>query len=142
MPRRSAASLAVLQPRVDVRKTRLEPPPDLTEPERALFLQLVNSNAPEHFRESDRPLLREYIREIMLARSADDEIEKNGAVLADGRINPWLSVRARAVKAMCVLSARLRLNPQARLHNKSVARQVVPRHPPPWQQDGEEAGDA
>jgi phage terminase small subunit len=73
---------------------------------------------------ADGPLLHEYVREVLLARQASDEMQKTGGAVVDGRVSPWFSVLQRATRMMCVLSARLKLNPRARLHSRSVARQV------------------
>ena len=139
MPRRSAASLTVVPTHINVRKIRLSPPYHLVGLERAVFLELVAANPSEHFKKSDGPILEEYCRQCVTAREAADQMRQGGTVVG-GKISPWFAIQQKATRAMCVLSTRLKLNPQARLHNKSVARQVVPRHPPPWKQD--EAGDA
>ncbi len=50
--RRSSASLTVVSLGT---VPRLRPPPDLTKPEQALFTELVASNPPTHFVQSDLP---------------------------------------------------------------------------------------
>jgi hypothetical protein len=53
MPRKSAAATATLDPRGH----RLEPPPGLSEAERAAFVAAVKSVKPGHFADEDTPLL-------------------------------------------------------------------------------------
>jgi hypothetical protein len=55
MPRKSAAAIALLEPRGH----RLEPPPDLCEAERVAFVAAVRSVKPGHFAAEDVPLLDE-----------------------------------------------------------------------------------
>jgi hypothetical protein len=116
--------LTVVRPGVDGRPNRLQPPPDLEPTGKRLFGDLVASCPPEHFRPSDLPLLIEYVRETVLARQAADEMSKSGGPVAGGVVNPWFGIWQRATRTMCVLSTRLRLNPQSRLHQKSVHRAV------------------
>jgi phage terminase small subunit len=133
MPRRSSASLTVLPPSIDAGKTRLKPSSNLIAAERELFDELVRGCAPNHFRETDRLLLEEYVREALLLQQAAEALRQNGAVMPDGkRINPWFQIQQRACKTMAVLATRLRLTPASRLHPKSVARQATPSHPAPW----------
>jgi phage terminase small subunit len=122
MPRKPR--LTVVRPGVDGRPNRLSPPPDLDPTEKQLFGELVRSCPPEHFRPSDMPLLVEYVKESVLVRQASDEMAKTGGPIVDGITNPWFGILQRATRVMCILSTRLRLNPQSRLHSKSVHRQV------------------
>ena len=131
MPRMSSASLTVLPPSIDAGKGRLKPSSNLIAPERELFVKLVHGCAPAHFRETDRLLLEEYVREALLLQQAAEALRQNGAVMPDGKINPWFQIQQRACKTMAVLATRLRLTPASRLHPKSVARQATP-SPAPW----------
>jgi hypothetical protein len=103
MPRQSSASR---QFAARSSAERLRPPPELTTAEKQIFVELVATNKPEHFRPSDLPLLVAYVHacalEIALARqiTADD--------------NQTLLRWERACKVMTALSARLRLSPQSR----------------------------
>ena len=56
MPRKSAVAIATLEPR----GRRLEPPPGLSEAERAAFVATVRSVKPGHFAAEDVPLLTAY----------------------------------------------------------------------------------
>jgi hypothetical protein len=88
-----------------------------------LFVDLVSTNTPEHFRPSDLPLLCRYVEASCLAEQAAQEL-RNGAVV-DGKPSPWLAVQEKSVRAMTALSMRLRLSPQSRLDSKTVARAQV-----------------
>jgi phage terminase small subunit len=131
MPRTSSASLTG-RSSIDAGKARLKPSSKLIAPERELFVKLVRGCAPNHFRETDRLLLEEYVREALLLQQAAEALRQNGAVMPDGKISPWFQVQQRACKTMAVLATRLRLTPASRLHPKSVARQTTPSHPAPW----------
>ena len=67
--RKSAANLATVQV-VDGSRPRLNPPPDLSNAERALFVELIGACNPNHFVESDMPLLVSYIQSTLLSRGA------------------------------------------------------------------------
>jgi hypothetical protein len=107
MPRKSAASLGF--PTVTGSPERLRPPPGLSEPERAIFLDLVAGTKPDAFRSSDTPLLAAYCRAIALEIRSAQELS-NGD---DKALTRW----AQAIKSMVALSMRLRLSPQARAPN-------------------------
>lgn len=114
MPRKSAAARAIDAISVDGRPKRLAPPKNLSDRERALFIELVSTNTPEHFRPSDLPLLCRYVEAACLAEQAAFELRQNGAVIGD-KPSPWLVVQEKSVRAMTALSMRLRLSPQSRL---------------------------
>jgi hypothetical protein len=124
MPRKSIADLSIARPNVTGKPTRLPPPADLDATERQLFAELVGACAPDHFRESDLPLLVEYVRQTVLARAASKYMQDTGGPVAGGTVNAWFGIQQRATRSMCVLSTRLRLNPQSRLHAKTVQRHV------------------
>jgi P27 family predicted phage terminase small subunit len=111
MPRRSAASLAVV--RVDASVSRLHPPAELGAEERAVWQEIVVTCDPKHFVRSDAPLLARYCESVVLARRAAAALTAEGAVIA-GRTNPWLVVQEKGIRAMTALSMRLRISPQAR----------------------------
>jgi hypothetical protein len=118
--RKSAASLAT--PRLDGRPARLRPPASLSEPERRVFLDLVGACDARHFVPSDLPLLRRYVEAVALGDLAAQEL-RGGAVVA-GRVSPWVIVQEKSVRAMGLLSLRLRLSPQARIRTAKPAGQV------------------
>ena len=103
MPRKSAASHAF--PVIPGSPQRLRPPPELKGPARRIFIDLVASTEPTHFRASDLPLLCAYARAVQIEQSSANDSK------AIGR---W----SQAVKAMAVLTTRLRLSPQAREPNR------------------------
>ena len=113
MPRKSAASLSVVP--LDSRTVRLRPPPDLPQPEADVFVALVGSSAPAHFKESDMPLLIQYCAAAVLSERATAELRS--APLVDGRPSPWLTVFEKASRAMLGLSMRLRVSPQSQMAN-------------------------
>jgi phage terminase small subunit len=92
---------------------RVRPPPNLSAPERKIFIHLVDSCAADHFKPSDLPLLRCYAEAIDLAERAACELRKSPVL--DGKISPWVTVQEKAVRTIVALSLRLRLSPQARL---------------------------
>jgi len=118
MPRKSAASLSVVP--LDSRNVRLKPPANLPELEKALFVSLVAANPPQHFRESDMPLLVQYCNACILSERAMDELRAEPII--NNRSTAWLTVFEKASRAMVALSMRLRLSPQARAPNNSGAR--------------------
>lgn len=124
MPRTSAAALAT--PVIDVRKTRLAAPDDLSEPARRVWIDLVNSLAPEHFAKSDAPLLRSYCEATALADLAATELAANGPVV-NGKASPWLTVQEKQVRAQTALSLRLRLSPQSRFSRDKAGTNSNPR---------------
>ena len=71
MPRKSAAAPAMLDPRGQ----RLEPPPGLSEAERAAFEATVRSVRPNHFADEDMPLLVAYAAAIAQERAIARDLE-------------------------------------------------------------------
>ena len=130
MPRKSAASLTVVQ--LDGRASRLRPPASLSDPERAIFVDLVESCQASHFRKSDLPLLVRYAEACALADLAAEHLRKDGPVIF-GKPSAWLTVQGQALKSMVALSMRLRLSPQSRLDPKTAAREKPPLERPPWE---------
>jgi phage terminase small subunit len=116
MPRRSAASLAVIPP-VSGAPPRLTPPPELGERERVIFLDLVTSLPANHFAPSDVPLLARYCEAAALAERAALAL-RDAPMTVDGRPNPLITVHGGAVKSLLGLSLKLRLSPQARTPNQ------------------------
>jgi hypothetical protein len=76
--RRSTAALSI--PSVDGTPALLRPPPELTGPALAIFLDLTTAVPRGHFRPSDRPLLVAY------ARAIADEAEAAARKLAEGAV--------------------------------------------------------
>lgn len=124
MQKRGRASAAALA-NVNVTGTaaRQEPPPNLSEEERTLFTELVESCAPTHFVKSDLPLLVSFIQATLLVRRAATGMVDNPDMIA---------VFEKSVKLQATLATRLRLAPQSRLDPKSLARQLPYEGPRPW----------
>jgi phage terminase small subunit len=131
MPRKSAAALALGPLSVDGRPKRLQPPNTLSDREQVLFVDLVASSKPEHFRPSDLPLLCRYVEASCLAQQAAQEL-RLGAVVG-GKPSPWITVQEKALRAMTALSMRLRLSPQSRIDSKTVGRARVNTGPKLWE---------
>lgn len=128
MPRKSAVALATLDPRGH----RLEPPPGLSEAERAAFIAIVRSVRPQHFAAEDVPLLTAYAAATVQERdiaheleTAEDEKTKAALWTAHGRVAGSLTRLARA----------LRLGAMARDPTRSRRRPgtVEPSGPLPWE---------
>jgi P27 family predicted phage terminase small subunit len=115
MPRKSAAALTTVA--LDATQRRVSPPPDLPEPARAIWSQLVDSLPGDRFHASDRPLLGLYCRVLHQADVALRAVEKHGAVDASDT-NPWVKVAESAIKQCALLSSKLRLCPQTRMDRK------------------------
>lgn len=128
MPRKSRASLAIGP--VDRVRPRLVPSEGMGEDARKVFVELVAANPPQHFTASDWPLLAQYVEMILQAELAARAIEREGAVLANGRANPWVGIQRGALRSMGVLANRLRLCPGARSDAK-IAGRALERHVPP-----------
>jgi phage terminase small subunit len=113
MPRRSSASLSVVSNPAPIQ--RLLPPPDLDEFEKAEFINLVLAVRPDHFTQSDLPLLASYAKAICLERRASGELRAAKFVLPDGRPSPWLAIMKEALRTMTTMARTLRLTPASRV---------------------------
>ncbi len=120
MPRRSMADLLI--PRVDGRPSRLLAPPSLKRPARAVFEQIVAASQPEHFLQSDLPLLVRYCEAVVLAAQASHNLAREP--VQGAKINPWLIVLEKADRALATLALRLRICPQSRQDPRTTARQA------------------
>jgi hypothetical protein len=121
MPRRSAASLAVITPAP--RRPRLAPSGAAPDDVAALFAEIVRSVPADHFQPSDSHLIEQYAQAIVLARRASSELSARGPVI-EGRASPWLVVQEKAHRSSVALAARLRLAPQSRADSRSVGRKA------------------
>jgi len=121
--RKSADELAVINVNGD--PPRLDPPPTLTDPERALFVEIVQACSPKHFVPSDLPLVVSYVQATLLSRQA-----VTNAATAPAMLALW----EKATRMQATLATRLRLSPQARTDPKTIGRQMPQRvGPPPWE---------
>jgi hypothetical protein len=96
--------------------TGLQPPTNLPAPERAVFVELIAANGPNHFRASDLPLLVSYCSAVVLHERAIATLRV--APVLGNKSSPWLNVFEKTGRAMVALSMRLRLSPQARKPNQ------------------------
>src|SRR5262249_55257008 len=103
---------------------RLDPPPSLTDPERTLFVQIVEACAPTHFVPSDLPLLVSFVQATLLSRQAVTKASSDPGMLA-----LW----EKATRMQATLATRLRLAPQSRIDPKTLARQQPLPFPKPWE---------
>jgi phage terminase small subunit len=68
-------------------------------------------------------LLTRYCEAAALADQAAEHLRAEGAVTVAGRVSPWLVAHEKSVKALTMLSMRLRLSPQAREPNRPSRKQ-------------------
>jgi Phage terminase, small subunit len=115
MPRKSAAALSVVPP-VSGLPSRLSPPADLGERERAIWLDIIGSLPPHHFIAADGHLLARYVEAAALAETAAAKMRK-GAVVK-GELSAWVKVHAAATKTMAMMTVKLRLSPASRMPNR------------------------
>lgn len=116
---------------------RVQPPADLPDAERAVFVMITESVDPAHFHVTDMPLLTQYASAAVLARTAADKITAEGAVLPDGKVSGWVGVFEKSSRACVALAARLRLAPQSR-YDRLVAGSNTRPQPgtrKPWETD-------
>jgi hypothetical protein len=94
---------------------RLRPPDSLGDAEKRAFIDLVTTVDARQFRASDLGLLCRWAELTVLAERAAFELaQPDGTVSPDGKLSPWFTVHASAVKALSGLALRLRLGPQSR----------------------------
>jgi hypothetical protein len=110
MPRQSSASLSVVS--YAGPSSRLRPPDELGELERKVFIDIVLNCTATHFIPSDLPLLCAYCRAVVKEREAGERLTQ--AMASDGETDRWLRIQMAQLKAMGMLSMRLRLSPQGR----------------------------
>lgn len=114
MPRRSAASRLIHAGPV-LRTERLAAPLNLSEDERALFVDIVSSKPAHHFESSDAVLLVSYCHACILERTASGHLAQQGVVTTDNATtSAWFNVWATASKQMVTIGRALKLSPMAR----------------------------
>jgi hypothetical protein len=121
MPRKSASSLAY---DVTGAGTRLKPPPDLNELERAEFVSLILALPPDHFTAADLSTVAAYVRAVVAERRAAGELD--AAPVIEGKPSPWLQVWLGQLRACTTLARRLKLNPAGHQPSKSAGEQALP----------------
>ena len=99
----------------------VQPPANLSEASRAVFLDLVASCDPEHFEDADVTLLARYANAVVFTEQAEARLQANPD---DAKA---LALWEKATRTMSGLALRLRLGPQSR-REKAKA----PRGPLTW----------
>jgi hypothetical protein len=117
--RMSAAKLLTLNISNNERPRRLVTPTGLNAKEHAMFLRIVDSSGPDHFRQNEVELLVSYVQATLLVR---DSIRRK-------EINDW----EKAVMVQLSLSMRLRLAPSTRVDPKTLGRVHIDDRKPPWE---------
>jgi phage terminase small subunit len=98
---------------------RLTPPVELSESERAIFLDIVGTVAADHFRPSDSVLLSAYVGAVVREREAAEHLATQGVISIDNKLSSWVTVQTQALKQMLSLARMLKLTPLARRSNPS-----------------------
>jgi phage terminase small subunit len=119
--RKSAASLAMTPLLEQHEPVSVQPPATLSEPARAVFLDLVGNCHPEHFEDSDVGLLCQYCEAQAIAERAAAELQSGTSQAAEWALKLW----EKANKIMSGLALRLRLGPQSRREKAKVARPLT-----------------
>lgn len=113
MPRKSIQSLTI-RPVVDVARLRLTPGADLTPTEQRVFSRLVGSVDAGHFRASDRLMVAQLARAIVIGDVAAAELERQGLIVADAP-NPLIRVVREQSRLIAALARACRLTTQSRI---------------------------
>lgn len=125
--KKSAAEIATLVPQEIRKEERLMPPAHLSDPERYVWLEVVNDQPANAFTQVHSPLLENYCRHVVLGRILSDEIANfDRGWLADDdglkRYDKLLTMHEREGRAASSLATRLRITRQA-IHELTVGRQ-------------------
>jgi hypothetical protein len=133
MPRKSAAATTTLDPR----GRRLEPPPGLSQAERAAFVATVKSVRPGHFAAEETPLLVAYAAAIVQERDIAHDLEAAEDEKAKAAL--W-AAHARVAGTLTRLARALRLGPMARNPSRNRRRPgtVEADGPLPWEYEPDE----
>jgi hypothetical protein len=127
--KKSAAELAILVPQEVSPENRLMPPLHISDPEREVWLQIVNDQPAAAFTPTHIPLLEAYCRHVVQGRVLADEITNfDRAWMADQeglkRYDRLLAMHEREVRAASSLATRLRITRQA-IHEVTAGRQLA-----------------
>jgi hypothetical protein len=129
--RKSSASLSVV---AAIPNYRPEPPPELGPEEAAVWRFTVAAMRPDWFGGETHPLLAQYCRHVVIARTLANAITattaKSDMVMLD-RLNRLLAMQARETAAIAKLATRMRMTQQATRNSKTVAN--VNPGPKPWE---------
>ena len=127
--KKSAAEIATLVPQEIHKEERLMPPAHLPDPERYVWLEVVNDQPANAFTQVHSPLLENYCRHVVLGRVLSDEIANfDRGWLADDdglkRYDKLLTMHEREGRAASSLATRLRITRQA-IDQQTVARSLT-----------------
>ena len=111
--RRSADDMSIVS-LASVRKA-IEPPAELKPQEDKIFREVVASCSPDHFRNSDIPMLTAFGTATHLSRFYAGRVGDS-----DGALKAWEA----ATRLQISLSTKLRLTPSTRLDPKTVHRHL------------------
>jgi hypothetical protein len=114
MPRKSAASLAVVTP---LPGPRAAPPPRLTPEAAALWKAVVATKPAEWFTEDSLPLLESYCTATVMFREIQVQIDALPRPLAQRELpilDKLLAMREREIRTLTTLARSMRLSQQAR----------------------------
>jgi hypothetical protein len=103
---------------------RLEPPESLCPLERRVFVDLISACPLQQFQPCDLSFLCRWCELEVMAQTAAAELHRS-MVTVDGKVSPWVSIHAQAVKGQGLLALRLRLGPQSRA-NRAPKTQAAP----------------
>ena len=123
--RKSSAELSVIS--INSKRKPIDPPAELSPEERAIWWEITESVAPNHLRDSDRPILSALCTAIHLSRFYAREI--------GGEDASAFKSYTEATKLVISLTTKLRLTPQSRSRPETVARHEGRRRgSAPWEQ--------
>jgi hypothetical protein len=101
------------------RSKKLQPPPELSAKEAALFRDIVSNSPSGQFVSNDVGLLATYCQSTVAAREAAKNLDDPDA----------LKVWDRACKIQCMTATKLRLTPSSRLNPTTLARKIAAHRP-------------
>ena len=123
MPRKSAASLAVVRSLTDARPSA---PPTLTEAQQEVWRRIVGRMPQDWFPPETWPLLVAMCRHVVLADRVAALIDESRPewIAVDGgleRLDQLARMQDREHKALSTLATRMRLSQQSRYHQRTAA---------------------
>ena len=137
--RKSAAELSVVAQDSPIGAVRVAPVAGMSDPEKAVWIEVVNDHPAESFTETHRPILELYCRHVIRGRVLNAEILRFDPTWLrddDGlkRYNKLLAMAEREGRAASSLATRLRITRQA-IDQQTVARAQTKSKVKPWDDD-------
>lgn len=133
MPRKSVASLSVARPEFG---GKAPPPHTLSDRQRALWLQIVNSKPAGWFTDDTQPMLAALVAHIETFELLEREFRGvNSLDTADklGWLEKLARMRERESRAIASLSTKLRITQQSRYTPKAASTATKRTTPAPWE---------